>query len=76
MDESGKSPSSAAVPGTHRNASNHCHRYPRTSLPEPSSLSNRLAYTVPFRPLLLDQPDQNPTLTQSARKLAQLVPPD
>ena len=69
-------PSSAVVPETHRNASIHCHRYPGTSLPEPFSLPNRLAYLVPFRLLLLDQPDQNPTLTQSAHKLAQLVPPD
>ena len=61
-------PSSAVVPETHRNASIHCHRYPRTSLPEPFSLPNRLAYLVPSSLLLLDQPDQNPTLTQSAHK--------
>ena len=69
-------PSSAAVPETHRNASIHCHCYLRASLPDPSSLPNRLACLVPFRPLLLDQSDQNPTPTQSAHNLAQLVPPD
>ena len=69
-------PSSAVVPETHRNAGIHCHCYPRTSLPGTFSLPNRLAYLVPFRPLLLDQPNQNPTLTQSAHKLAQPVPPD
>ena len=71
-------PSSAAVPDAHRNASIHCHRYLRASLPDPSSMPNRLACLVPFRPLLLllDQSDQNPTPTQSAHNLAQLVPPD
>ena len=69
-------PSLAAVPETHRNASIHCHCYPRASLPDPFSLPNRLAYLVPFRPLLLNQPDQNPAPTQPAHKLAQLVPPD
>ena len=71
-------PSSAAVPEAHCNASIHCHCYLRASLPEPSSLPNRLACLVPFRPLLLllDQSDQNPTPTQSAHNLAQLVPPD
>ena len=68
--------SSAVVPETHCNASIHSHRYPRTSPPAPFSLPNRLAYRVPFNLLLLDQPDQNPTLTQSAHKLAQPVPPD
>ena len=56
-------PSSAVVPETHRNVSIHCHCYSRTSFPEPFSLPNRLAYLVPFCPLLLDQPDQNPTPT-------------
>ena len=71
-------PSSAAVPDAHRNASIHCHCYLRASLPDPSSMPNRLACLVPFRPLLLllDQSDQNPTPTQSAHNLAQLVPPD
>ena len=69
-------PSLAAVPETHRNASIHCQCYPRASLPEPFSLPNRLAYLVPFRPLLMNEPDQNPTPTQPAHKLAQLVPPD
>ena len=69
-------PSSAAVPEAHRNASIHCHCYLRASLRDPSSLPNRLACPVPFRPmlLLLDQSDQNPTPTQSAHNLAQLVP--
>ena len=71
-------PSSAAVPDAHRNASIHCHCYRRASLPDPSSMPNRLACLVPFRPLLLllDQSDHNPTPTQSAHNLAQLVPPD
>ena len=69
-------PSSAVVPATHRKASIHCHRYHRTSIRAPFSLPNRLAYYVPFCPLLLDLPDQNPTLTQSAHKMAQPVPPD
>ena len=69
-------PSSAAVPETHRNASIHCHCYLRASLSDPSSLPNRVACLVPFRPLLLDQSDQSPTPTQSAHNLAQLVPPD
>ena len=69
-------PSSAVVPETHRNASIHCHRYPRASPPESFSLPNRLAYPAPFNLLLLDQPDQNPTLAQPAHKLAQSLPPD
>ena len=71
-------PSSAAVPEAHRNASIHCHCYLRDSLPDPSSLPNRLACLVPFCRLLLlvDESDQNPTPTQSAHNLAQLVPPD
>ena len=69
-------PSSAVVPATHCNASIHCHRYHRTPLPEPFSLPNRLAYSAPFCPLPLDLPGQNPTLTQSAHKLAQPMPPD
>ena len=52
--------------------------YLRASLPDPSSLPDRLACLVPFRPLLLllDQSDQNPTPTQPAHNVAQLVPPD
>ena len=69
-------PSLAAVPETHRNASIHCHCYPRDSLREPFSLPNCLAYLVPFRPLLPNQPNQNPAPMQPAHKLAQLVQPD
>ena len=68
-------PSLAVVPEIHSTASNQCHRYPRTSLPKPFSPANRLAYSVPFRSTLPDHPDQSPILTQSAHKLAQLVPP-
>ena len=67
-------PSLAVAPETHSTTSKHC--YPSTSLPEPFSLPNRLAYPVPFRPPLPDQPDQSPILTQLAHKFAQLVPPD